>query len=365
MKHTKRMSLVLAIFTVLASCANAEKPAQVNQSAATPAADNNTKGEPMSTSNLGDGLYAKFKVTQGEILVSLEFVKTPMTVANFVALAEGKMENTAKPLGTPFYDGLTFHRVIKDFMIQGGDPVGNGTGGPGYKFGDEIDPSLRFTGPGFLAMANAGPGTNGSQFFITHVATPWLDGKHTIFGVVLSGQDVVNKTAQGDKIEKIEIIRKGAAAEAFKPDTAFFKSLQAGAADRASKAAKEKEAAQKVQIDKLSEGAKTTASGIRYFVRKEGTGAKPKKGQTISAHYEGRFVDGKIFDSSYQRGEPIELPIGVGRVIPGWDEALMDMKIGEKRTIILPPALAYGENGAGPIAPNSWLVFDVELLAAK
>ncbi|MCB0794483.1 MAG: peptidylprolyl isomerase [Flavobacteriales bacterium] len=170
--------------------------------------------EAVSTNDEG-GLFAKINTNKGTITIKLEFEKVPMTVANFVGLAEGKVNNTAKPEGTPYYDGLTFHRVIADFMIQGGDPSGNGSGGPGYAFADEIDPTLKHDRPGTLSMANAGPATNGSQFFITHKETPWLDGKHAVFGYVVEGQDVVNKIAQGDRMESITIERIGEAAEAF------------------------------------------------------------------------------------------------------------------------------------------------------
>ena len=178
-----------------------------------------------SGNNFGDGLFAKISTGKGDIIVRLEFEKTPLTVCNFVALAEGKMDAAE---GKPFYNGLNFHRVIADFMIQGGCPQGTGSGGPGYRFPDEIDPSLRHEGPGILSMANAGPGTNGSQFFITHVATPWLDGNHTVFGKVIEGQNVVDAISQGDKIESITIIRNGSQAAQFKADQEAFDALLAG-----------------------------------------------------------------------------------------------------------------------------------------
>ncbi len=180
---------------------------------------------PPEETQLPDGLYARFQTSKGAILCSLEFEKTPLTVCNFVGLAEGKL-STRQRSGQPFYDGLKFHRVIDDFMIQGGCPLGAGTGGPGYQFRNEIVPGLRHSGPGILSMANAGPDTNGSQFFITHKATPWLDGKHTVFGRVIEGQDIVNAIRQGDTIERIEIIRAGADAKAFTADQAMFDALQ-------------------------------------------------------------------------------------------------------------------------------------------
>lgn len=170
---------------------------------------------------LEPGVYARLITSRGEILCQLEYEKCPATAANFVGLAEGTLRSN-RPAGTRFYDGLSFHRVIPDFMIQGGCPEGSGRGGPGYRFGDEIRAELKHDRPGILSMANAGPGTNGSQFFITHVPTPWLDGKHTVFGHVVQGQKVVDKIQAGDKLEKVEIQRVGVSAEAFRPDQAFF-----------------------------------------------------------------------------------------------------------------------------------------------
>lgn len=314
-----------------------------------------------------DGLYAKFNTAKGEIICLLEFEKTPLTVTNFVGLAEGTKNYQAagKATGDKFYDGLKFHRVIADFMIQGGCPLGTGTGGPGYTFPDEIDPTLTHSGPGILSMANAGPGTNGSQFFITHVATPWLDGKHTVFGHVVSGQEVVDKIDTNDALLSVEIIRVGEAAEAFKADQASFDNLLADF----EKMRREKQLAAMQEelnlIKKQWPDAVTTPSGLQYVVVAEGTGDTPQKGQVVSVHYTGKLLSGKKFDSSVDRGKPIEFPVGRGQVIKGWEEALLSMKKGEKRVLIIPPDLGYGPSGRGPIPPNAFMVFDVELINFK
>ncbi len=308
-----------------------------------------------------DGLYAKFHTSKGEILVELEYKKTPGTVGNFVGLAEGNIENKAIPQGKPYYDGLKFHRVIPDFMIQGGDPKGNGTGGPGYNFEDEIHPELTHNKPGKLSMANAGPGTNGSQFFITHIATPWLDGKHTVFGEVIEGQDVVNKIAQGDKLEKLEIIREGEDAEKFNAVEAF-RSFSGAKAEREAAAKNQQEE----MLGKISQGFEKTSSGLRYKIEEKGTGARAEKGKTVSVHYKGMLPDGTVFDSSYKRNQPIDFPLGEGHVITGWDEGVQLLHEGGKARFVIPSHLAYGERGAGGvIPPNATLVFDVELVKVK
>jgi peptidylprolyl isomerase len=317
-------------------------------------------GVSQNTENaLFDGLYARINTGKGDIVVRLFYDKTPLTVCNFVALAEGRMNASA---GKKFYDGLTFHRVINDFMIQGGDPAGNGSGGPGYQFPDEFDPSLTHDGPGILSMANAGPGTNGSQFFITHVETPWLDGKHTIFGRVVEGQNVVNTIAQGDKINSVTIIRNGAGAEAFKADQAAFDTLLATARSAAEQRGKAKRDAAIAEIGKKFPGTQKSPTGVYYIITKTGTGNKPKAGDAVALNYKGMFLTGEIFDQSEGRG-PLEFPVGTGRVIPGWDEQALDMKAGEKRTVIIPPELGYGERGAGDvIPPDTFLVFDMEMV---
>jgi len=312
--------------------------------------------------DLSDGLYAVINTDKGEILLNLFFDKTPMTVCNFVGLAEGKF---AVCKGKPYYDGLKFHRVIDNFMIQGGCPLGTGTGGPGYAFPDEIVLSLKHEGAGVLSMANAGPGTNGSQFFITHVATPWLDGKHTVFGKVVKGQDVVNAIKQNDKINSISIIRKGKQAEDFKTDEASFKNYVAKLGEASQKAMEKALDDAMATIKQKWPNAVKDDDGVFFFVSKQGKGETPKKGQLLTMKYKGSLIDGKVFDDSDMH-EPLEFEAGMGRVIKGFDSQAAKMKVGEKRTIIIPPHLAYGERGAGGvIPPNAVLIFELELLNIK
>ena len=310
---------------------------------------------------MNNGLYAKFNTSKGAIVVNLEFEKTPGTVGNFVALAEGNLENNAKPQGKPYYDGLKFHRVIADFMVQGGCPLGTGTGSPGYTFEDEFHSELKHSGPGILSMANSGPASNGSQFFITHVATPWLDNKHTVFGKVVEGQDIVDAVAQGDLIDSLEIIRVGADAEA-------FNAIEAFRVFEGSRAKREEDAklGMKEQMDKIAAGYDETPSGLRYKILQEGTGKNAVKGSNVSVHYKGQLIDGQVFDSSYQRKQPIDFTIGVGQVIPGWDEGIQLLKVGDKARFVIPSNLAYGSQGAGGvIPPDATLIFDVELVDVK
>jgi len=308
-----------------------------------------------------NGIYAKFNTPKGSILVKLTHDKTPGTVGNFVGLAEGNLENKSRPQGKPFYDGLKFHRVIPDFMVQGGCPQGTGTGGPGYQFDDEFHPELRHDRPGVLSMANSGPGSNGSQFFITHIPTDWLDNKHTVFGHVVEGQDVVDAVAQGDEIESIEIIREGEEAKNWNAIEAF----RVFEGSRAKREAKVKEEAE-AKMEKLAAGFEKTESGLRYKMIQKGNGKKAENGKTVSVHYTGQLEDGKVFDSSYPRKKPIEFPLGRGNVIEGWDEGIALLQVGDKARFVIPSHLGYGSRGAGgAIPPNATLIFDVELMDVK
>ena len=310
---------------------------------------------------MNNGIYAKFTTSKGEILVQLEDEKTPGTVGNFVALSEGNLENQVKPQGTPYYDGLKFHRVIPDFMIQGGCPQGTGTGNPGYKFDDEFHPDLKHDAPGKLAMANSGPATNGSQFYITHIPTPWLDNKHTVFGSVVEGQDIVDTIVQGDELTSVEIIRVGEAAEKFNAVEAF----RTFEGSREAREAEEK-AAQKALLDTVAAGYEETASGLRYQILQKGNGKQATKGAGVSVHYKGQLLDGTVFDSSYKRKEPIDFNVGIGQVIAGWDEGIQLLKVGDKARFVIPSNLGYGAAGAGGvIPPNATLIFDVELMDVK
>lgn len=353
-----------------------------------------------------EGIFATISTNKGDIVLELEYKKTPVTVANFIALAEGKntFVTNEKLKGKPFFDGLKFHRVIKDFMIQGGDPSGNGSGGPGYAFKDEIT-DLKHNKAGILSMANSGPTTNGSQFFITHKETPWLDGKHTVFGHVTEGMNVVNSIAANDVITKITIVRKGVLAKKFDAPKVFSdyfnnksedqkkqdiinaenKAKQAAIEAEAKKAYTEKYgpvvAAKKAYLAATKATATTTPSGLAYKITQKGTGVKPANGTTFYFYYAGYFEDGTLFDSSYedvcknygkydanraaQNGYQA-FPFEAGKkdgMIPGFIEGLENMSFGDKAVVFIPSNLAYGERGAGSvIPPNTTLIFELEML---
>lgn len=332
-------------------------------------------------SNLPDGLYADIETSKGHIIVELDYKKAPVTVANFVTLAEGKNEFVTKEYlkGKPFYDGLKFHRVIEEFMIQTGDPEGTGSGDTGYKFKDEIT-DLKFDKGGVLAMANNGPGTNSSQFFITHVETPWLNGKHTIFGhVVEKGQEVVNQVKQDDKIVTVTIIRNGEAAKKFDAVKVFHDYFSEIAKEQSKYAGVQKEKV--AALAALKAKATKTSSGLEYVITEKGTGKKPANGTQVYIHYSGFLENGTLFDSSVEevaktfgkfdpaRAEakgyqPIPFTAGSkSGLIPGFIEGIEQLSFGDKAVIFIPSHLAYGATGAGNvIPPNANIIFEIQLL---
>jgi len=309
---------------------------------------------------LPDGLYAEIKTERGIIVCSLEYQKVPMTVANFVGLAEGTLKANGAS-GRKYYDGLTFHRVDAGFVIQGGDPKGDGSGGPGYQFPNETRPELKHDAPGVLAMANAGPDTNGSQFYITMKPAPWLDGGYNIFGRVVQGMEVVKAIAPGDHMIFVRILRVGSAAGAFSVTQQGFDALVEKAKTARGERKKMERSDALARIAQKWPALTTTRSGLMFEVLKKGSGGSPSPASQVSVNYTGTLLDGKVFDSTTARGQPATFQ--VNRVIPGWTEALLGMKRGEKRLLVIPPELAYGEQGyPGVIPPNSFLVFEVELI---
>ena len=344
--------------------------------------------------DLGDGLFADIQTTKGNMIVKLNYKLAPITVANFVSLAEGT--NTfVKPeyKGKHYYDGTIFHRVIKDFMIQGGDPTATGMGEPGYRFEDEFSPELRHDKKGIISMANSGPATNGSQFFITHKATPFLDGRHAVFGEVVKGLDVLDaiattetgpqdKPVQDVKINKIVIVRNGKDAKAFDAPKVFKKYFDDIDKVEKENAAKAEAAATKflAEVKTQEPQAKALPSGVKIFTLKKGTGAQPNHKQSVLVNYAGHLKNGMLFDSNvkeveadYGKYNPMReqgggyqafpMPYSSdAQLIPGFKEALLTMKVGDKVRVFIPASQGYGERGAGDvIPPNSDLIFDIEI----
>lgn len=311
-----------------------------------------------SQAQLDDGLYANLHTNQGDIIIKLAHEKTPLTVINFVGLAEGS-KHSNRQLGKPFYNGLKFHRVINDFMIQGGDPEGNGTGGPGYQFADEITDLTHHKG-GILSMANSGPNTNGSQFFITHTATPWLDGKHTVFGHVVKGMNVVNTIKKDDFIRKVKIIRVGDNANNFKTDEAAFQAHNQKFLEKElEKQAKKREKLVNFAKDNYP-NAKATEAGHYVQINQTGTGDSPKSGDLVKVNLSIDLDDGTNMRPS---GKPLPFAAGSGTIIGVIDQSVLQMAVGEKRTIIASYAQIYGDSARGKLSQESLLIFNLELLS--
>lgn len=340
--------------------------------------------------NLKDGLYAEFVTNKGAFVAKFYENATPLTVANFIELAQGNhpmVDSTFK--GKAYYNGLTFHRVIKDFMIQGGDPKGDGTGNPGYMFPDEFVDSLKHTKKGLLSMANSGPATNGSQFFITLKETPWLDGRHTIFGEIVLGQEIVDSIGvvptnqPGDKpkdsvvIKEVNIIVKNVTVPSFKAEMEKIEKIKKEKEERIAKVASQTAQQWATIQDKIEE----LPSGLKMYWNQKGKGIKPAEGSKIKMNYEGYLTDGTLFGTNVKEiAEKYEMldqrmvdagqyaPIATdyskeARLIPGFREGLLQMSVGDQATLFIPSHLAYGEQGAGNvIPPNSDLVFVLTLV---
>jgi peptidyl-prolyl cis-trans isomerase A (cyclophilin A) len=387
---SKQFFLTAIFFTGLLSSCNAKsnKTGESTAGSPTPAAQSGTANQDWQNT---PGLYAIISTPTGQIVCELEYKKAPVTVASFVGLAQGTIQNTFKKSGEPYFDGLTFHRVEPGFVIQGGDPAGNGSGGPGYQFANEIAPGLKHDKAGTLAMANAGPNTNGSQFYITLAPTPSLDGSYNVFGYVVSGMDVVQGITKGEKIESVKILRVGDDANAFDaPKTFEGKALdpakaqaeQAKNMEAQKEEFKKKYAAHIDELVKANAGyqadwdtkvkaqyptAKKTKTGLYYIIETPGTGPKAQQFQNLQVHCTGTLWDGTKFYSTYDgAGQPLPLMLGVGKVIPGWDEGLTLLGQGGKAKLIIPFYLAYGDQGMGDKIPaKSDLVFDVEVMDVK
>ena len=322
----------------------------------------------MNTNNeqpdLADGLYAAVATGKGTIYLELEYQRAPLTVSNFVGLAEGTIDHGEGD--GPFYDGLNFHRVVDDFVIQGGCPQGTGTGGPGYSFPDEFHPDLRHDGPGVLSMANSGANTNGSQFFITHRETPHLDDRHAVFGRVVEGMDVVRRIEAGDRIESIEILRVGEDAAGFTVDQGSFTAMIDSVGKEAARLQSEAQQGLYRQITEKWPDLQQTEAGVFFETLTEGSGERATADRSVNVHYELKLLNESTIQSSFG-GEPVEFSLD--KVIPGWRDGILaggGMRIGEKRRLVIPPQLGYGEQGyPGVIPPNSFLVFVVELNAIK
>ena len=307
-----------------------------------------------------NGIYAYLQTNKGIIIVELAYKKAPLTVINFIALSEGTKKSN-KDIGVPFYDDLSFHRVIDDFMIQGGDPKGDGTGGPGYRFADEFT-DLMHDKPGVLSMANSGPATNGSQFFITHVPTPWLDGKHTVFGHVVEGMDVVNSIQKDDTLETVKIERIGDDANNFIANEGSFNDLLA----KANEGVIAQQALRQIDFEDFASSTYPDAikNDLGYFTRinKKGDGNLVTNGQVVSVDVALKANSGQIMRAP---GSPITLTLGSGEIIRIIEENTQTMSIGEERTIIATYEYVFGDAPSGNIPQDSFIIFELILISAK
>jgi len=303
-----------------------------------------------------EGIYADFNTNRGSISVLLDYNKAPMTVANFVGLAEGTITNATYPSGKPFFGGSIWHRVVKGHVIQGGepsvvkDPANSEVISTGYEIPNEIS-SLSHNKAGMIGMANGGPHTNTCQYYITLADRSYLDGNYTLFGEVVDGMDVVNKIEKGDTTFSITIVRAGREAENFIVNDDTFKEML-DRQWRKVKNEKEMRIAKEAKfIEETYPGLTTLPDGLKYKIIKEGKGEFPSAGNILDVSYTGRLISGVQFASTADAGKPA----GGTKVIPfvyeagkdgllkGLQLSLSSMKAGEKRLVVIPPSLAYGE----------------------
>ncbi|MCV6631377.1 MAG: peptidylprolyl isomerase [Flavobacteriaceae bacterium] len=380
MKQVLGLAIVLASFVFVSSCKTSQY------------------------ADLGDGIYANIETNKGDMIIKFTPELTPVTVANFVSLAEGNSPFVSDTLkNKPYYDGLIFHRVIKDFMIQGGDPTGTGRGTPGYRFKDEFHDSLTHHKKGILSMANSGVKTNGSQFFITHKETPFLDKRHTVFGEVIKGIEVIDsivavKTNPKDRpledivMKKVSIIRNGKKArnwDAVEIMSSYFEKAKVEEEkekQRLYEQEQEKkriESLKKQEFEAQKKSATALPSGLKIHYIKKGDGPKPRLGQYANIFYAGYFENGKLFDSNIEdiavknlnfnqtrkdQGGYNPFPMQCSmdaKLIAGFKEALMQMRVGDKIRAFIPSHLGYGSQGqpmAG-IKPNQELIFELEMMS--
>lgn len=327
-----------------------------------------------------DGVYAEINTSKGKITAFLEYEKVPLSVANFVGLAEGTIENASYPMGTPYYDGSVIHRVEAGHVIQGGSPPGEKNNGTGYRFPNEIHPDLSHDKAGMLNFANGGPHTNSDQWCITLGDRSYLDGDYIVFGRVTEGMDVLYRIEKGDVFESIEIIRKGKKAKAFQPNTEMFEMLIEKQWEKVNKLDQEKKGREEAIIQERWPDAIVASAGYRFRVLKEGQGENVKTGSVLNVKYKGELFNGLHFVSSSSNGNPsfgeeaqlFAYEVGESRLVAALDDAIQDMKVGETRILIVPSELGYGRSGfygknipgskRFVISPNTTIIYALELV---
>ncbi len=338
---TKKLSLILSV--LILSTAMLSAKGQV-------AEDAYENGDSLKN----PGIYAKIDTIKGQMIFQLDYNNAPLTVMNFIKLSE-----------EGFYEGLQFYRDIENYAIFSGDPKNDGSSDAGYNYPMEVNLSLTHDNKGILTMDAVSGMSNGSRFFITKTADPVLNEKYTAFGELVEGNKALASIKREMIINSIEIIRTGSDALAFDSSESEFTRLSSKALSSQLDTFRVEHPEEAAAVEMMGEGVQKTITGIYYNITSTGNGVRPEEGDTVSVHYVGMLVDGTVFDNSVTRGVPFEFSVGTKSVITGWDETVMAMTVGEKRNVLIPPSLAYGNNQAGPIPPGSWLLFEIEFLGIK